>query len=139
MAYAQIDPIIFDWASKHRLQISTEFNGPARFCYLPGGWGECYQISIAPPENGEVDIVLRTVETVDDEEWEEAFVSSESGLGTTLETVIGKTEEWKKQRKHLTNAVWKKHYPRMEDKIWYFVNYCWRRRLFMTSLLLGKW
>lgn len=69
MSYAAIDQTILDWAAASGLQLHSEWaSAEARFCYFSSHQGECYQISVDPPERELVKVHIRAVETIDDME-----------------------------------------------------------------------
>jgi hypothetical protein len=61
--YAPIDAEIGDWTTRHSLRLLTSFAGnERRFVYLSSVAGECFQISIDPPETEMVSINVFCVE-----------------------------------------------------------------------------
>jgi hypothetical protein len=52
---------------------------PRRFCYVSAGERECFQVSIEPPDGGQITVTAWDVETVDDAEfhWQRRVFASD--------------------------------------------------------------
>jgi hypothetical protein len=80
---------------RHDLKLNMEFGGrPRRCCYVSGGKGECYQISIEPPAGGITVVNAWDVETRDDTEFHRAWQASVGDLGSTLEDALEQIARW---------------------------------------------
>jgi hypothetical protein len=70
--YRDIDPVIDRWVEQHHLDLQTEEEGEARFCYFSRG-NETFLVSVSPPDKGIVRVTASAVETDDaaelDAEW----------------------------------------------------------------------
>jgi len=98
MSYSDVDPIIQGWAKARSLKLFTNFAGEqTRFCYISSAKGECFQISIEPPENGEISVHAWSIETIDDVEMHEEWKSRIDGLRATLEAALSEIEVWMKR------------------------------------------
>jgi hypothetical protein len=57
MNYASVDPQIRAWAKSHSLMLFTSFAGQeARFAYTSSKGGDCFQIWIEPPTDGQISV-----------------------------------------------------------------------------------
>jgi hypothetical protein len=57
MSYAGVDAEILTWAKRHSLTLFTsDGDREARFAYVSSKAGDCFQISIAPPTEGAVEL-----------------------------------------------------------------------------------
>lgn|GEM_PF-3685004 len=93
--YELIDPIIQAWAETHRLTLFNSFAGrDARFCYWSSEQGECFQISVQPPQSGVARIDAWTVETVDDRELHRAWHAPIEGLAGALDVALAEIRGW---------------------------------------------
>ena len=106
MSYAMIDATISDWAARHSLPLYTHFGDrAARFVYISSEIGECFQISIAEPHAGTLQIVASSVETEGDEELSEAWETGVEELREALEGVLDAVYQWMRRHDNLANAV----------------------------------
>lgn len=106
MAYTLIDPVITAWADRHALKLFSEFGGEQRrFSYVSGGPQECFQISIEPPEEGEVSVSAWSMETIDDAELQESWRVTVDELATTLDLALAKIGAWTTRPK--APATWR--------------------------------
>jgi hypothetical protein len=92
MSYAAVDLTIREWAEANVKKLFVEWAGAeARFCYLSSPQGECYQITIDPPENDLVKVHVFAVETLDDMEahleWNVQISDLRDALDTAAKTV----------------------------------------------------
>jgi len=94
MPYSQVDATIHNWAEAHKLTLNTEFNGPARFCYVTGGWCECFQIAVTVPNNGVMKIIASSVETDDDAELTAEWTVSPDELKPALQAALRQVRAW---------------------------------------------
>jgi len=95
MSYSIVDPVIADWARVHGLTVLTHFgDNERRFSYISGADAESFQISIEPPENGEVTINAWDVETRDDEDLHRQWTCSVAELRPTLEAAFEQVSQW---------------------------------------------
>jgi len=101
MNYSAVDPTIEAWRTARGLSMSTEFGGqPRRFCYTSSARGECFQISIEPPEvnemsGPEITVNLWSIETLDDAEMHYAWVVPVGELRSALDHAWAKAQELK--------------------------------------------
>jgi hypothetical protein len=95
--YASIDPVIAQWAAEHRCSLFTEWAGcEARFVYLSSRSGECFQISIEPPSNEQVQVHAYYIEGPRDIEPEQRWCVGTSDLNPALEAAFDTVIEWMK-------------------------------------------
>jgi hypothetical protein len=100
MSYVAVDQTIRDWVAVNGLTLFVESSGAeARFCYFSSPQGECYQISVDPPENDLVKVHVSAVETVDDMEAHLEWVVHLSDLRAALDTAEKTVREylWRRQ------------------------------------------
>jgi hypothetical protein len=73
--YADVDGVIDAWVQSNSLKLFTEWAGqPVRFIHVPGTPPfECFQISIDPPSDGRIMVLVRSIDTNDDSELEQAW------------------------------------------------------------------
>jgi len=93
MSYAGVDQILRAWSAANVKELFVEWGGEeARFCYLSSPQGECYQISVDPPENDLVRIHVRAIETLDDMkahlEWYVSVPDLEAALDAAKVTLV---------------------------------------------------
>lgn len=63
MSYASVDPQIRAWVDRHSLTLFKSFaDRETRFAYASSKAGECFQIWIDPPEEGQVCIHATGIE-----------------------------------------------------------------------------
>jgi hypothetical protein len=109
MSYAVIDPIINAWTEKHSLRLCTRFaDRDARFIYVSSNIGECFQIAISEPKNGQVIIDAWDIETRKDEEMHTSMTVEQSKLSDALEDMIKTVYGW--MRRHDSSAA--RYYPK---------------------------
>jgi hypothetical protein len=93
--YAPIDAEIGDWVTRHSLRLFISFAGiERRFVYLSSVAGECFQISIDPPETGMVSIHVSCVEGRWDDDPPKDIVIPATELEPALERAITSVAEW---------------------------------------------
>jgi hypothetical protein len=100
MSYAAVDETIPAWVDANALELFLEFaDRERRFCYLSSPQGECYQISIDPPEAQGVRVHVWAVETLDDMEAHLEWVVPTSNLGIALDTAKNTIRDclWRRQ------------------------------------------
>jgi hypothetical protein len=96
MSYSDVDPDIKAWCREHGLSLCTEYNGQdRRFCYVPGGPGECFLIAIEPPHGDNVVIDACAVETDDDAELYETWTQPTDRVRAGLKAALIQIEAWK--------------------------------------------
>ena len=94
-AYSVIDPIIHAWSKAHSLKMFSSFGGRSeRFCYISSHRGECFQIAIQPPQDAKVRVDAWSVETLDDRELHQEWVSEVTELQNALESALAQVHEW---------------------------------------------
>lgn len=100
MVYSAVDPTIKAWAELHGLTICTKFAGQdRRFCYLTGGAQECFQVSIEPPDEGEILVNAWSIETIDDEELHESWRVRVEELDSALNLAFEEVMAWRDRPK----------------------------------------
>lgn len=105
MSYAAVDQTIRDWAAASGFELLLEWAGAeARFCYFSSPQGECYQISLDPPENNLVKVHVWAVETADDMEAHLEWVVHTSELRAALDTAEKTVREYLWRRQPLPHA-----------------------------------
>jgi hypothetical protein len=100
MSYAAIDHAIRAWADANAFSLClTWADHEARFCYLSSPKGECYQISVDPPENELVKVHVWAVETLDDMEAHLEWIVSIPELSAALDIAHKTVREclWRRQ------------------------------------------
>ncbi|MFJ6025515.1 hypothetical protein ACIQC9_13070 [Brevundimonas sp. NPDC092305] len=97
--YRIIDPQLARRAAAERWTIFTEWgDAPARFFYISGSLpGDCFQISIDPPEAEAIAITARSVDTDHGLEFEQTWRGTTAGFGDALELAIQRVEAWKRR------------------------------------------
>lgn len=104
MSYAALDATISSWADQHALRLYTKWpGGDIRCVYLWSTIGECFQISIAEPQEGCVTVHASDIETRDDEELIADVTVQESMLGNALEGMLTTVYGWMKR--HDASAI----------------------------------
>jgi hypothetical protein len=87
--YASVDPMIEKWVGENFLVLFRAFaDREARFVYVSSNDGECFQISIEPPEGNLVTVNAWTVETLDDREMHQQWLTTVPDLQHTLQTSL---------------------------------------------------
>ena len=95
MSYSAVDPIIEAWTKAHSLTLFTSVAGQERrFCYTSSAKGECFQVSIEQPRNAEVIVHAWSIETIDDVEMHEEWISTVANLRPALDAALAKIREW---------------------------------------------
>ena len=95
MSYAAIDPVVQEWVKANALVLFTSWaEAPARFCYLSSRQGECLQISIDPPDAGNVRIHVWDIETANDEEVHMEWSIAASELRQGLDVSLNAARKW---------------------------------------------
>ena len=89
--YSSIDPPIRAWAKKHSLFLQTTW--PHRTVHVSSKAGECFQISIDPPENGQTCVYARCIEGRNDTDDPETWPTSTSDLDAALEKAFQRVIE----------------------------------------------
>ena len=101
MSFALIDSEIIDWVNRHNYTLVTRAKGSPenefRAVYLSSKRGECCQIWIEPPQNGQVAVNVADVESIQDAELKEKWVVSVSELGKALEDAVTYVQAWFKR------------------------------------------
>ena len=99
--YASIDPIISEWVQKHSLHLSTSTRSGrnTRLVYISSESGECFQIHIAHPSDGYVNVHIGYIEgpIPYELEPEKEWCVAVSGLIATLDMVYETVLEWMKR------------------------------------------
>jgi|CXWL01.1.fsa_nt_gi hypothetical protein len=89
MTYASVDPIISAWGADNNLVVFDSFaDEPARFCYRSSEAGECFQIAVEAPKDGEVAVHVWSVETNDDVEVHKEWRVSAEDLRGALDDAL---------------------------------------------------
>ena len=95
MSYASVDPQIQDWAQRHALKLFTSFPGrEVRGAYVSSISGECFQIWIEPPEEGQIHVYVGCVEGRREDDPDETWRSAVSDLGATLDRAFQTVTDW---------------------------------------------
>lgn len=94
MSYVRIDPQIQSWAKTHALRLDTSSAGDeTRFAYVSSIAGECFQIWIEAPRDGQVRIHAAGIESRRDDEppqdWCVPVSDFEAALEDAFQTVVG--------------------------------------------------
>jgi hypothetical protein len=85
MNYASLDPQIQDWVQRHALKLFTpQGEHEIRTVYVSGISGECFQIWIDPPENGQTYVYAGCVEGRREDDAYETWRIPVAGLRTAL-------------------------------------------------------
>ena len=93
--YAPIDPIVEKWVEENSLKLFRAFaERAARFVYITSSRGECFQISIQPPQDGEAKVDAWTIETLDDREMHEEWVMPVTALYEALQNALITVRRW---------------------------------------------
>ena len=96
MSYAEIDPQITAWANLNGLTLFREWDGAeARFCYTSSDKGECFQIVIREPLSSEVRIEAFSIETLNEEEFQQTWNMPVAKIDEGLENSLSMVENWK--------------------------------------------
>jgi hypothetical protein len=96
--YSAIDPAIDDWAKAHSRKLFTSFGErQARFCHFSSDRGECFQISIEPPQEATVTVNAWTIETLDDREPHGSWTVLIDELHDALDLALARVREWMDQ------------------------------------------
>ena len=94
-AYADIDDVIRIRVEGAGSTLFVEWAGAeARFFYVSGGV-ECFQVSVDPPVGGRVQVVACSVDTVDDQQFEQSWRGPVDDIDRLLALALAKVEEWK--------------------------------------------
>jgi hypothetical protein len=98
-SYATLDPQLKRRAKTEGWALFTEWAGaPARFFYMGGeGPWDCFQISINPPDAGVVKIWARSVDTNDDQEFEQAWQGPVAEFDGLLTSAVSAVDVWKRR------------------------------------------
>jgi hypothetical protein len=93
--YASIDPLLERWVEEHSLSLFKTFGDrEARFVYISSNDGECFQISIEPPQEDSVTVNAWTVETLDDRELHQEWKTPTSDLYGVLQASLAAVRNW---------------------------------------------
>ena len=96
MSYAAIDPLVTAWADRHDLTLFREWAGAeVRFCYTSSDT-ECFQIVVREPHSEEVKIEAFSIETTNDEEFQQSWDVPVASVGQGLENALATVEGWKR-------------------------------------------
>jgi hypothetical protein len=97
MSYDAIDPQITAWADRHGVTLFREWDGAqARFCYTSSDAGECFQLVVREPQSGRVKIEAFSIETANDDEFQQSWDVPVSNVDEGLETALTTVEDWKR-------------------------------------------
>jgi hypothetical protein len=100
--YSDIDAVIVSWVNKVGSSLFEEWAGePSRFFHMPGlPPFECFQVSIAPPNNGAVEVVARAIDTNDDTEGdlERRWSGQIHELDAMIADAVTAIEGWKSRQ-----------------------------------------
>ncbi len=95
MTYRDIDPQIYRWVERHRLSLSTSWQGgEVRNVYVSSVAGECFQIWIDVPSDGHVWIHAAGVESRRDDHPPEDWFVSVNAFDEALEEVFQAVTAW---------------------------------------------
>ena len=99
--FAPLDAELFRRAADEGWKLSLEWDGsPARFFYTGGDAPyECFQVSIEPPSAGQVRIFALSVDTNDDQEFEESWRGAVADFPELLEAALCQIEIWKRRNR----------------------------------------
>ena len=93
--FTSVDPVIEKWAEENSLKVFKAFaDREARFVYVSNSDGECFQISIQPPQSNLVKVDAWTIETSDDREMHREWVTPISDLYGALQTSLDTVRSW---------------------------------------------
>jgi len=93
--YASIDHVIFAWLSTRSFKLFGEWAGrPARFFYVSSAKGECFQISIQPPEGDTLVVDAWSIDTLDDSELHQEWKVSADQLEVGMDAALRKIHDW---------------------------------------------
>jgi hypothetical protein len=92
--YAEIDPQITRWVEKNSFKLFDRWaDRDIRSVYVSSEAGECFNISIGAPLNGEVSLLVWYVEGPKDpgpeQEWKVKTADIENALDEAFQTVLG--------------------------------------------------
>ena len=95
LSYTLIDPIIKRWVHKHSISLSTEgIGGEVRNVYVSSLAGECFQIWVEPPLDGQVKLHAAYVEGPREIEPAKDWTVAISDLSATLEEAFDTVQMW---------------------------------------------
>lgn len=93
--YASIDPAIQRWAKQHKLSIGTEWaGGESRFVYVSSVAGECFQIWVEDPTEGQVKLHAACIEGRMESEPQTSWLLTEADLDGALENALQTVFGW---------------------------------------------
>ena len=96
MSYAAIDPQITAWTDRHGLTLFREWaDCDARFCYTSSE-SECFQIAIREPQSDQVQIEAFSIETANDEDFQQSWQVPVTNIEKGLEDALATVENWKR-------------------------------------------
>jgi hypothetical protein len=108
--YKPIDGTIRRWADRHALKLFTKWaDGEARFAYVSSKAGECFQIAIDAPNNGQVQVMARCIEgrTANDLDGQ-VWTTTEVDLDTALEGVFQTVVAWMAPSKRYYGSTYRR-------------------------------
>jgi hypothetical protein len=95
MSYASVDGEIRAWADRHSLKLHTTWAGrEIRSAYVSSKAGECFQIWVDPPVNGQFVVHAACVEGRREDEAPRDWHAAATGLQATLDTVFQAVLGW---------------------------------------------
>ena len=95
MGFSELDTQINDWARRHRLVLMRDWGErEVRFAYLSSIAGECFQIFVDPPVDGQVFVYAAGIEGRRENDPPRRLVGPAEGVGALLETAIEMVREW---------------------------------------------
>lgn len=95
MSYLGIDPVIASWAKKNSFTLFTsQGEREIRAIYTSSQRGECFQIWIDAPDDGQVSIHAAEVETIEDKEFKKDWKVEVSEIGSALEEAFHTVKLW---------------------------------------------
>lgn len=94
MSYASVDPQIRAWAQRHRLKLFTSFaDRESRFAYVSSKAGDCFQMWIEPPADGQIRVHTALVDgqwlNEPATDWHVPISEIDAALEDAFATVVG--------------------------------------------------
>src|SRR6266852_915950 len=95
MSYASIDPQIQDWAQIHALKLFTsQGEREIRAAYVSSVSGECFQIWIDPPEEGQTCVYAACVVGRREDDLPETWRIAVTGLRAAIDSAFQTVTDW---------------------------------------------
>jgi hypothetical protein len=96
MPYDTVDAEIDAWVERHGLTLFREWAGGEIRCRYTSSDTECFQIVIREPNSGEVKIEAFSIETTNDEDFQQGWHIPVAKVADGLENALATVENWKR-------------------------------------------